>query len=71
MVADLTIETKYIVASEATKEIVWICKLTDELSVVSSIIDPITIIVTTMEPSSKQRNHSLINGPNLYCDITI
>lgn len=71
IVADSTTEVEYITTFEAAKEVVWIRKFIDELKVVSSIVDPITVIGTTMEPSRKRRNHGLINGPNLYCGITI
>ena len=69
--ADSTTEAEYITAFEAAKEVVWIRKFIGELGVVSSIVDPITVIVTTMEPSRKRRNHGLINESNLYCGITI
>ena len=42
-IADSTTEAEYIVASEATKEAVWMCKFIAELKVVPSIIDPITV----------------------------
>ena len=48
-----TTEAEYITAFEAAKEVVWIRKFIGELGVVSSIVDPITVIVTTMEPSRK------------------
>ena len=38
-VADSTIESEYIVASDAAKEVVWIKKLVTELGVVPSILD--------------------------------
>ena len=71
IMADSTTETEYITAFETAKEVVWIHKFIDELRVLSNIFDPITIIVTTMEPSHKRRNHGLINESNLYCGITI
>ena len=71
IMADSTTEAEYITTIEAAKEVVWIHKFIGELGVVSRIVDPITVIVTTMEPSRKRRNHGLINESNLYCGITI
>ena len=71
IMADSTTEAEYITTFEAAKEVVWIRKFIGELGVVSSIIDPITVIVTIMEPSRKRRNHGLINESNLYYGITI
>jgi len=71
IMADSTTEAEYITTFEAAKEVVWIRKFISELGVVSSIVDPIIVIVTTMEPSRKRRNHGLINESNLYCGITI
>jgi len=53
IVANLITEAEYIVASEVAKVVVWIYKFIDERRVVSSIVDPITNIVTTMEPLRK------------------
>ena len=71
IMADSTTEAKYITAFKVAKDVVWIHKIIGELGMVSSIIDPIIVIVTTMEPSRKRRNHGLINESNLYCGITI
>ena len=68
---DSTTEAEYITAFEVAKEVVWIRKFIGELGVVSSIVDPIIGILTTMEPSHKQKNHGLIDESNLYCGITI
>lgn len=43
MIGDSTTKLKYIAASEAVKEVVWIKKFITELGVVPSIIDPISI----------------------------
>ena len=51
--ANSTTEAEYITAFEVAKEVVWIRKFIGELGVVSSIIDPITVIVTIIEPSRK------------------
>ena len=51
--ADSTTEAEYITAFKAAKEVVCIRKFIGELGVVSSIVNPITLIVTTMEPSRK------------------
>ena len=71
IVADSITKAKYITVFKATKEVVWIHKFIGELRVVSSIVDPIIVIVTIMEPSRKRRSHDLINEYNLYCGITI
>ena len=51
--ADSTTEAEYITTIVAAKEVVWIRKFINELRVVSSIVDPIIVIVTIMEPSYK------------------
>ena len=64
-VADSTTEAKYIAASEATKEAVWIRKFITELGVVPSIADPIELycdnngaIAQAKEPRSHQRTNN-------------
>jgi hypothetical protein len=42
---DSTTEAKYIAASEAAKEAVWIKKFITELEVVPSIVDPIPFVL--------------------------
>ena len=71
IMVDSTTKAEYITAFEAAKEVVSIRKFIGELGVVSSIVDPIIVLVTTMEPSRKRRNHGLINKSNLYYGITI
>ena len=66
---DSTTEAKYITAFEATKEVVWICKFIGELGVVSSIVDPITVIVTTMEPRSHPRIKFVLWHHHLIMEI--
>ena len=71
IVANLITEAEYIVASEVAKVVVWIYKFIDERRVVSSIVDPITIILIKMEPLRKQRNQGLINELDMYYGVTI
>ena len=75
-IADSTIEAKYIVASEAAKEAVWISKFIQELEVVSSIQSPITIycdnsgaVANVVEPRSHQRTKHIASKYHLIRDI--
>ena len=43
-IAELTIEAKYISASDATKEAVWLKKFITDLGVIPSISDPIPVL---------------------------
>ena len=74
--ANFTTEAKYIVASEAAKEAVWICKFIQELEVVSSIKSPITIycdnsrvVANAVEPRAHQRTKHIARKYHLICDI--
>ena len=74
--ANFTTEAKYIVASEAAKEAVWICKFIQELEVVSSIKSPITIycdnsgaVANAIEPRAHQRTKHIARKYHLICDI--
>jgi hypothetical protein len=42
-VADSTTEAEYVMASEASKEAVWIKKFLEEIGVVPSVLDPVEI----------------------------
>ena len=46
---DSNVESEYITASKAAKEVIWIRKLKSELQVVPSITEPILDIETTTE----------------------
>ncbi|KAK8593022.1 hypothetical protein V6N12_045111 [Hibiscus sabdariffa] len=66
-VADSTTEAKYIVASEAAKEAIWIKKFISELGVVPSISDAIELycdnngaIAQAKEPRSHQRSKHIL-----------
>ncbi|KAK8656175.1 hypothetical protein V6N13_108732 [Hibiscus sabdariffa] len=67
-VADSTIEAKYITASEAAKEAVWIKKFISKLGVVPSTSDAIELycdnngaIAQAKEPRSHQRSKHILN----------
>ena len=71
-----TTEAKYIVASEAAKEAVWICKFIQELEVVPSIKSPITIycdnsrvVANAVEPRAHQRTKHIARKYHLIRDI--
>ena len=67
--ADSTCEVEYIVASDATKKVVWLQKFINELRVVSSLDGPVLLycdstgaIAQAKEPKSHQRTKHI-----LYC----
>ena len=75
-VANSTTESKYIAASEAVKEAVWIKKFITGLGVVSSILDPIELhcdnngaIVQAKEPRSHQRSKHILRRYHLIREI--
>ena len=75
-IADSTTEAEYIAASEAAKEAVWMRKFIEELEVVPSIIDPITVycdnngaIAQAKEPRSHQRSKLALRGYHLIREI--
>lgn len=59
-------EAEYIVASNATKEVVRIKKFISELGIIHSIVDLMIYIVITIMPSQKLRTLDLNNDPNTY-----
>ena len=67
IMVDSTTEAEYITAFEAAKEVVWIRKFIGELGVVSSIVDPITIIVTTMEHRASEG--TTVSSKNQICIV--
>ena len=71
-ITDFTIEAKYIAASEAAKEAVWMRKFITELEVVPSIIESITVsydnngaITQAKEPRSHQRSKHVLRHYHL------
>jgi len=75
-IADSTTKAEYIVASEATKEAMWIHKFIQELEVVPSIESPITIycdnsgaIANVVEPRAHQRTKHIARKYHLIRDI--
>ena len=73
---DSTTEAKYIPASEAVKEAVWIHKFIQELEVVPSIESPITIycdnngvVANVVEPRAHQRTKHIARQYHLIRDI--
>ena len=75
-VADSTTDAKYIAASEAAKEAVWIRKFITELGVVPSIADPIELycenngaIAQAKEPRSHQRTKHILRRFHLIQEI--
>ena len=65
IVVDSTIEVEYILASNATKEVVWIKKFISELGIVSCIVNPIDlycnnngVIAQAKDPRSHQQSNS-------------
>ena len=76
MIADSTTEAEYIVASEAIKEAVWMCKFIAELEVVPSIIEQIIVycdnngvIAQAKEPRSHQRSKHVLWRYHLIREI--
>jgi hypothetical protein len=75
-IADSATEAEYIVASEATKEAVWIRKFVSELGVVSSCSSPIDLycdnngaIAQAKEPRSHQKSKHILRRYHLIREI--
>ncbi|KAK9024844.1 hypothetical protein V6N11_064750 [Hibiscus sabdariffa] len=75
-IANSTIEVEYIVASEASKEVVWIKKFKTELGVVPSIADAVELhcdnnrtIAQAKEPRSHQRSKHILRRFHLIREI--
>ena len=75
-VVDSTTEAKYIAASEATKEVVWIRKFVSELGVVPSCSSPIDLyfdnngaIAQAKEPRSHQKSKHILRRYHLIREI--
>ncbi|KAK8660947.1 hypothetical protein V6N13_051852 [Hibiscus sabdariffa] len=75
-VADSTTEAKYIAASEAVKEAVWIKKFITELGVIPSIVDAVDLycdnngaIAQAKEPISHQRSKHILRRFHLIREI--
>ena len=75
-ISDSTTKAEYIAASEAAKEVVWMCKFIAELEVVPSITDPITVycdnngaIAQAKEPRSHQRSKHVLRRYHLIREI--
>ena len=73
---DSTTESKYIVASEAAREVVWMKKFITELGVVPSIVHPIPLycdkngaIAQAKEPRSRQRSKHVLRRYHLIREI--
>ena len=76
MTVDSTTESKYITASKAAKEAVWIRKFINELKVVPSIVDLILLyydnngsIAQAKEPRSHQRSKHVLRIYHLIKEI--
>ena len=75
-IADSTTESKYIAASDAAKEAVWIRKFVSELGVVPTIADPVTLycdnsgaIAQAKEPRSHQRTKHILRRFHLVREM--
>ncbi|KAK8973763.1 hypothetical protein V6N11_061854 [Hibiscus sabdariffa] len=75
-IADSTIEAKYIAASEAAKEVVWIKKFITGLGVIPSISDVVDLycdnngtIAQAKEPRSHQRSKHILRRFHLIREI--
>ena len=75
-VVDSTTEAKYIAASEATKEVVWIRKFVSELGVVPSCSSPIDLyfdnngaIAQAKEPRSHKKSKHILRRYHLIREI--
>jgi hypothetical protein len=75
-IADSATEVKYIAASEATKEVVWIRNFVSELGVVSSCSSPIDLycdnngaIAQAKEPRSHQKSKHILRRYHLIREI--
>ena len=75
-VADSTIESEYIAASDAAKEVVWIKKFVTELGVVPSILDLVDLfcdnngaIAQAKEPRSHQKSKHILSRFRLIREI--
>ena len=75
-VADSTMEAEYIVASEATKEVVWIRKFISELGVIPSASNPMDLycdnscaIAQAKEPRAHQKNKHVLRHYHLIRNI--
>ena len=76
MTVDSTMEAKYIVASDAAKEAIWIKKFVNELGVVPSIADPVHLycdnngaIAQAKEPRSHQRSKHVLKKYHVIREI--
>lgn len=75
-VADSTTEARYIVASEATKEAIWIKKFVSQLGVITSAFSPVDLyydqsgaIAQAKEPRSHQKSKHILRRYHLICEI--
>jgi hypothetical protein len=71
MVADSTIEAKYIVASEAAKEGVWIRKFLIELGVLPNASAHWICTVITVGPLRKRSSQGIIRRANTLYSVFI
>ena len=73
---DLTTEAKYIAASDAAKEAVWLKKFITDLSIVPTILDPIPVlcdnngaIAQAKEPRSHLKSKHILRRFHLIMEI--
>jgi hypothetical protein len=70
-VVDLIMEAKYIAASKAAKEVVWIRNFVSELGVVPSASSPMDLYCDNSGATVQERSLGHTRGPNTYYDVTI
>ena len=75
-VADSTTKVEYIVASEASKEGVWVKNFIFDLGVVESVSKPLDLycdnsgaIAQVKEPRNNHKTQHILRRVNLICDI--
>jgi hypothetical protein len=66
MVANSTIEAKYIALLEVNKEVVWIRKFVSELGVVPSVQNHVDLYCDIIVSLHKPRNLDRTKNPNIY-----
>ena len=68
--ADSTYEVKYIAASDATKEAMWLRKFINELGVASSFDGPILLYYDSTGAIAQAKEPKSHSRPSTFCTTT-